>query len=449
MSQLAFLGGEKSINPEKLSANLKWPIVTREDEQAILDVLHTNAMSGTGITEKLEEDFCRWLGVKYALGHNNGTNALLAAMWAAGLGRGDEMICPSFTYWASVIQVMNLGATPVFADIDAETLCISPADIERRITPRTKAVMVVHYLAHPADMDAIMAVAKKHNLKVIEDVSHAQGGIYKGKRLGTIGDVAAMSLMSGKSLACGEAGMLVTNDKGIYDRAIAWGHYERFDDRVTTEYLLDYKGLPLGGFKNRMHQMSAAMCRVQLKYYDERCAVIRKSVDTFWDCLRDYRHILRPVRVDDSIGNMAGWYIPCAHYNPEAVEGLSVGTFLKAIRAEGDNASFPGGNAPLHTQNLLRTCDIYGDGKPRRIAFSDWDVRQGDASLPVTGTIQGRIMCVPWFKRFDKALIEETAAGFIKVMDNYKDLLEMDKGAEVTKGSLHFFAHSKEKDKTG
>ena len=441
MSELAILGGEKSIDSEKMRANLQWPIITREDEDAVLGVLRSRAMSGTGITEKLEEDFRQWLGAKYALGHNNGTNALLAVMWAAGLGRGDEMICPSLTYWASVTQVMNLGATPVFADIDEETLCISPADIERRITPRTKAIMVVHYLAHPADMDAIMAIAQKHNIKVIEDVSHAQGGIYRGKRLGTIGDVGAMSLMTGKSLACGEAGMLVTNDKEIYDRAVAWGHYERFDDRVTTDYLLDYKGLPLGGFKNRMHQMSAAMCRVQLKYYDERCAVIRQSVDYFWDCLRDYRYILRPVRIDDGIGDMAGWYLPCGHYSPEAAGGLSAATFSKALRAEGCLGATPGINAPLHKHNLLKTCDIYNDGRPSRVAFSDWDVREGDTSLPMTAKALGRILIVPWFKRFDRAIIEETAAGYKKVMDHCGDLLEMDKGAEAVKGALHFFAH--------
>ena len=197
MSELAILGG-KCIMPQDypIPDNLfRWPIITKEDEEAVLDVVRRNAFSGFDVTEKFEEEVCQWLGVKHAVGFTNGTMSLEAAMYAVGLGAGDEMICPTKTYWASALSAGRLGASVVFANIHPDNLTLDPRDLERCLSPKTKAIMVVHYLAYPADMDAIMAFAKKHNLKVLEDCSHAQGGYYKGKRLGTIGDVAAMSMM--------------------------------------------------------------------------------------------------------------------------------------------------------------------------------------------------------------------------------------------------------------
>ncbi len=275
-----------------------WPIITREEEEAVLEVLRRGAMSGTDVTMKFEEEFARWQGSRFALGFSSGTAAIHAAMYGCGVGVGDEVICPSLTYWASALPAFSLGATVVFAEVDPETLCIDPGDIEHRITDHTKAILVVHYLSHPADMDPIMEIARKHDLKVIEDVSHAQGGLYKGRKLGSIGHVGAMSLMSGKSLVAGEAGMLVTDDEEIYERAIAFGHYERFGPDMKTPYLRKIWGLPLGGYKYRMHQLSSAVGRVQLRYYDERCREIRKAMNYFWDLLEavSYTHLTLPTK---------------------------------------------------------------------------------------------------------------------------------------------------------
>ena len=224
---LAAVGGEKLFEHGKMPDELfHWPIITEEDEQACLDVIRKNRFSGTDITIQFQEEFAAWQGRKHALAFTNGTMALSAAMFAAGLGMGDEIICPTKTYWGTVSQAINFGASAVFCNIN-ERLSMDPGDIERFISPRTKAIMVVHYFGYPCDMDAIMAIAKKHGLKVIEDVSHAQGGLYKGKRLGTFGDAAAMSMMSWKSFAAGELGMLTTDDRRIFERAMAFGHYER------------------------------------------------------------------------------------------------------------------------------------------------------------------------------------------------------------------------------
>ena len=170
MNKLALLGGEPVLkNPEERMFH--WPIVNDAMRTAQAEVLESGNMSGTDISKKFEAEFAAWQGTKYALSHDNGTNALTAAFWAVGIGPGDEVICTSVTYWASCCGVLQLGGKVVLCDIDPVSLQMDPASFEARITPRTKAVIVVHYMAHPAPMDEIMSIARKHGLKVIEDVS--------------------------------------------------------------------------------------------------------------------------------------------------------------------------------------------------------------------------------------------------------------------------------------
>jgi dTDP-4-amino-4,6-dideoxygalactose transaminase len=288
-------------------------------------------------------------------------------------------------------------------------------------------------------MDSIMKIARKHKIKVIEDVSHAQGGMYKGSMLGTIGDVGAMSLMSGKSFAVGEAGMLVTDDQEIYDRAVALGHYERFKDDVATEYLKPCAGLPMGGYKNRMHQLSSAVGRVQLKYYDQRAAEIRKAMNYFWDLLEGVPGV-KAHRVDEKTGsNMAGWYAARGIYKPEELNGLSVTRFTEAIRAEGVDVCTPGCNAALHTHALFNICDVYGHGKPTRIANSDTDIREFDKTLPVSERIGSLIYAIPWFKKYRPAVIEEYAEAFRKVSEDHEALIKDDPGNPSSIGGWNFF----------
>ncbi|MDR1061500.1 MAG: DegT/DnrJ/EryC1/StrS family aminotransferase [Clostridiales bacterium] len=438
--KLALLGGRPAVSAgrDRLDELFRWPIYAQEEEDAVLGVLREGGMSGTGVTKAFEKEYAAWQGSAYALGFCNGTAALQAAMFACGLGVGDEMICPSVTYWASAAQVYSLGATVAFADIDPATLCISPASIEKRISPRTKAIMVVHYLAHPADMEPIMAIAKKHGLKVIEDVSHAQGGLYKGRRLGTFGDVSAASLMSSKSLPCGEGGVLTTDGLECFERAIAFAHYERFDADIRTESLRPYIELPMGGVKGRMHQMSSAVARVQLKYYDARCAEIRKAMNYFWDLLEGVPGI-QPHRVDEATGsNMAGWYAARGIYRAEELGGLSVTRFCQAVAAEGAPCG-PGCNSALHTHPLFTTADIYGHGKPTRIANAARDVRELDGDLAESVRAGSRTYSIPWLKQFRPDLIEQHAEAFRKVSANYGELLADDPGDPKTIGHWHFY----------
>jgi len=426
--KLAILGGPKA-NELESEEIFRWPITTAEDEQAVLEVIRAGSMSAWDISRKFEEEWGEYLGRKFNLSYCNGTMALMTAMFAVGVGRGDEVIVPSITYWASGLQTHLLGATPVFADIDPVTLCIDPRDIERRITPRTRAIVAVHYCGHPAEMDAILEIARKHKLKVIEDCSHAHGGLYKGEMIGTLGDVAGFSMMASKSFAIGEAGMLSTNSREIYERAIAFSHYERTKTDLT---LPDLKrvvaadgfvtGLPLGAVKGRINQTCSAMGRVQLKYYPQRMQEIQKAMNRFWDLLEGVPGLRahRPQRYSGS--TMGGWYNPIGHYVAAELGGLPVRKFIDAVQAEGGHCG-RGGSFPLHLHPVLNEADIFHDGKPTRIAFTDRDVRQKPGSLPVSEHLAESVLGMPWFKHDWPEEIERYAAAYRKVANSFEQLL--------------------------
>ncbi len=423
---LAILGGPAAIQADQPDL-FHWPIVTPADEQAVLAVLRAGSMSGSDVSRAFEGDYAAYQGVRHALTFENGTTALLAAMWAVGIGRGDELICPSMTYWASALQVFSLGGTVVFADVEPDSLCIDPDDIEHRIGPRTRAIMAVHYCGHPADMDRILPIARRHGLAVIEDVSHAHGGLYKGRMVGTFGDVSAMSLMSGKSLPGGEGGILCTNERSLLERAIAFSNYQRSPGEVMLADLKPLAGLPLGGIKGRMNQLSSALVREQLKRYPARIVQIQSAMNRFWDLLEGVPGLGAHRPAAGSGSTMGGWYNPLGHYRPEDLGGLSADRFVEALHAEG--ARFHRGcNMPLHLHPVFNEADIYRDGRPTRIAFAERDVRQGPGSLAVTEALPERTIGVPWFKHDRAGPIEGYAAAFAKVARHAEDLL----GTRVT-----------------
>ncbi|MBR2441651.1 MAG: DegT/DnrJ/EryC1/StrS family aminotransferase [Clostridia bacterium] len=420
MEKLALLGGVPVFSEKAPEELFRWPIITKEDEDAALDVIRNNKFSATDITTKFQEEFAAYQGTKYALAFTNGTMSLTAAMFAIGLGKGDEIICTTKTYWATIVPAVAFGAKPVFCNID-DMMSMDLEDMERCITPRTKAIMVVHYFGYPCDMDKIMAIADKYNLYVIEDVSHAQGGLYKGKKLGSFGHVSAMSMMSGKAFAAGEMGMLVTNERRFYERAIAFGHYERNNANFIkeSEDLKPYMHIALGGQKGRVNQVCAAIGRVQLKYFDERCAEIRRAMNYFWDLL-DGLPGIRGVRVDESTGShMGGFYCPHGVYFPEELGGLSLHRFCEAVTAEtgGVFISWEGANFCLHTHNYFKSFDYFHEGENVGAAFDAERLKPSEKKY---------CFSVPWFKRLDKAWIEKYAAAFRKVVENHTQLLSGD-----------------------
>lgn len=439
-SRLALFGGRpaiESVRPDLFA----WPVYSPAMEKAVLEVMRSGNISGLDITRKFEEEFAAWIGTDLALAHNNGTAAIHCALYGLGIGVGDEVICPAVTYWASAVPVYSLGGRVVFADIDPDTLCIDPKDIERRITARTKAIMVVHYSGMPADMDAILAIARRHGIAVIEDASHSHGALYKGKMTGSFGEVAAFSLMSAKAFPIGEGGMLVTNDRRIYERAILFAHYARHSEALTIPELAAGAGIPWGGYKYRINQLASAIGREQLKEFPARMREIDEAMNYFWDLLEGVPgiHAHRPQKGSGS--TKGGWYFPLGLYRGAELGGLSVTRFTEAVRAEGFTDCIPGCNTALHLHPLFTTIDIYGAGRPTQLAnLASGEAGQGipglqaPPSLPVSEAIQRNVFRVPWFKKLDRESIEQHANAFRKVAAHYEELLEDDPGDGALSG---------------
>lgn len=196
---------------------------TSNEEKYLIDVIRSGTISSQGkYVTAFEKSFSQYLGSDYGVAVSNGTVALEAAYYAIGLEENDEIIMPSFTIISCAIGAIRLGAIPVFVDVDDQTWCIDPDKIEKEISPKTKAILVVHMYGHACDMDRILEIAHKHNLFVIEDASQVHGGEYKGRKCGSIGDVSTFSFYANKIISTGEGGMIVTSNQEFADRAMSY-----------------------------------------------------------------------------------------------------------------------------------------------------------------------------------------------------------------------------------
>ena len=251
-----------------------WPQFTDTERAAVLRVLDSGVLSGANAPEikSLEKEFADFLGIRHCLSTNSGTSALHIAVAAAGIEPGDEVITSAFTFLASALAVLHHNVIPVFADINPVTFNIDPAEIERRITPRTRAIMPVHVHGLPADMDEILSIARRHKLIVIEDAAQAHGATYKGKRAGTIGDMGAFSVQSSKNLSAGEGGLFVTDNDLFHRRANCVRQFgeEAADTSLAgvdpgrpLDDLRDYNAVTMG-WMYRMPSLTAAIARCQL-----------------------------------------------------------------------------------------------------------------------------------------------------------------------------------------
>lgn len=237
------------------------PYLAGNEKKYVLDCLDSNWISSRGqYIERFEKAYAEFCGVKHALTCTNGTVALHLALLALGIGPGDEVIVPTLTFVATSNSVMYVGAKPVMIDAEEQTWNMDPAQIEAKITPRTKAIIVVHLYGHPVDMDAIMAIARRHNLYVIEDAAEAVGATYKGKVVGSIGDVGTFSLFGNKVISTGEGGLITTNDAKL----------------AATVHLLKEQGMdpkrrywhPVVGYNYRMTNIAAAIGLAQVEMID-------------------------------------------------------------------------------------------------------------------------------------------------------------------------------------
>ncbi len=238
------------------------PLITRESKELVSKALSEGWISSAGpYVEHFEAQFAKYLGVKHAISVNTGTAALHIALLAAGIGVGDEVIVPAFTMAATWMAVMYTGAQPIFVDVDPIIFTLNPRLVESAITKRTKALMPVHIYGHPCDMDPIIAIAKQHQLLVIEDSAEAHGATYKGKLVGSIGHINAFSFYANKIITTGEGGMVTTDDDQLAARARSLKDLAHSQDKRFIHNHL--------GYNYRMTSMQAALGSGQLKHIEE------------------------------------------------------------------------------------------------------------------------------------------------------------------------------------
>jgi dTDP-4-amino-4,6-dideoxygalactose transaminase len=401
----ALLGGEPAITLPQDDA-LRWPRIDADDEQAVLDVLRSGELGLHPETEALEADVREWLGVPHALAHNNGTAAIFAGLHALGIGPGDEVIVPSATWWSTVVPVLWLGAVPVFAECEPQQLGLDPDDVARRITERTRALVVVHLFGMPSRMDALLDVARRHGLRVFEDASHAHGARHRGRPIGTLGDAAAFSLQGSKLVPTAEGGVLVTSDADVHERALRIGHGLRLLHEPSPRRRFAATGF---GFKFRMSPLSAALARGQLRKLPGRNAQRTAA------CVRLSRQLaalgLDPFLPPDGVERVYFEFLVRA---APAQTGLSLPQLVRALEAEGARVSAPRypllHQQPLFTEGRWKELARLPDGHAgaSRVYAPD--------DLPWTTSGNGELLRLPTFQRAGVELLDQYATAFEKVL---------------------------------
>ncbi len=388
LGELAILGGPKAVGQGADEA-ARWPLITERHIERVVSLLRSGRISIPygGVIEEFERRWASYVGTKYALAQNNGTSTLHAAYFAVGVGPGDEVIAPSYTWSASVTPAYALGANVVFAEIDPCTLTLDPQDLEARITSRTKAICVVHLWGNVADMDTITAIARRHGIRVIEDCSHAHGATYKGRRVGSIGDVGCFSMQGSKPLFGGEAGVITTSDDELFDRIVVLGHQGRVAKTARAPEMQVFEtGL---GFKYRPHPLAIALALEQLDHLDELNAIRGRHVAL----LDSYLAGLPGVETVQTVpGAQRGGYYEYRFMYRHDELGVDRQLVEAALRAEGVDIGpcrYPLlHQAPLFTQPNPIWSFGRGGSAPNRAV-----------RLPVTERVWPRIFRLPSFSR--------------------------------------------------
>ena len=292
MSKLAIMGGTPVV-PEGM--HRPWPDIRPEDRKAVAAVLERRTLFGPTAPEitRLEREWAAYLGRSYCIATNSGTAALHCGLAAVGVRSGDEVIVPAFTFVATALAVVHQGARPVFCDIDPDTFNIDPTLIEERLSERTAAIMPVHLHGLPADMDEILAIARRRGLAVVEDAAQAHGATYRDRKVGTLTECAGFSLNATKTLSGGEGGLFVTDDEEGWRVARRLSNFGEDVPPTRADAFRPY--LTHGvGWMYRSHELPAALARSQLRRLDEYVARARRNAQILTEGLRELPGVIPP-----------------------------------------------------------------------------------------------------------------------------------------------------------
>lgn len=342
MAKLAICGGEKTVTLPSI-----WPVIDQRDETALLEVLRSGKWfryNGTK-NEEFEKKFAGYCGTKYALAVTNGTAAIEIPLAVSGIEPGDEVIVPSYTFFSTASAVAFVGATPVFCDIDPDSFNMDLDHFETLINERTRAVIPVHFAGYPVDMDRLNALAKRHDLIVIEDCAHAHGAEYKGKKLGSLSDASTFSFQASKNLNSGEGGLILTNHDELYQKMFTRHTCGRKIGRPWYEHHAIGSNLRLSEFQAALLLTQFERLEDQLEQRNRNAAIMEAALDA--------TNVLTRVQHPQPFATRRTYHLFMFRYNP-GIEGVSRDLFLRALEAEGVSA-FGGYPAPLYMQPAFET----------------------------------------------------------------------------------------------
>ncbi|MCZ6632818.1 MAG: DegT/DnrJ/EryC1/StrS family aminotransferase [bacterium] len=369
MDKLALSGGE----PVRETPWPEWPFYqTDEEARAVVDALrsdHLCSAHGGGAIAQFEADFAEWCGAVGAVTVNSGSSSLQVALAAVGVGPGDEVIVPCYTYYSSATSVLVQGAIPVFADIDRETANLDPVSFESLITDRTKAVMPVHANGIPVDMDAVMAIADAHGIQVVEDCSHAHGAVYKGQMVGTLGQAGAFSIQHKKILSVGEGGVVVSRDPEVVARA------RRFVNLGGGSSTGDL------GPNLRMGELHGALALVRMQWVDEQNDQRRENARMLAQAVAELPGLQTvPEALPDGVNPT--YYNFILDYKREEI-GVDRERFVEAVQAEGVPLRV-NGYRPLNTMPVFANQEAWPYKLSENQPILEGRTLYGEGVCPVT-----------------------------------------------------------------
>ncbi|WP_158674695.1 DegT/DnrJ/EryC1/StrS family aminotransferase [Streptomyces hoynatensis] len=416
---LAILGGPPTIDRPGVIGNTV--AFTPEDRDAAIRFMYSRSgrlsfYGREGLLGRYEDELAAYHGVRHAVLTNSGTSALYSAYFGLGLEPGDEVIAPTYTYLATVTPLVGLGVVPVLADADPETGNLDPDDVRRRITDATRAIVVTHQWGHPVEMDEIMQLATDRGLRVLEDTSLAVGATYRGRRVGSIGHVAAFSLGSSKLLSGGQGGALVTDDDEIMERANLVGHFARRSrEQVRSETYLPFVDTGYG-HNFRMHALAVAISYRRFRRIDE---LIGRRARCYQALTRQLEgsSLLRPPLTRPHV-TRGSWLGYTADYDAAAA-GVDIDTFAKALQAEGLLVLPRSYHPLLHRTALFNRRD---DGYRRKGPFTPGKRVYAEGDFPAAEAHVDRQLAFPHFLDEEEWIIEAYGAAVRKVENEIEAL---------------------------
>ena len=386
-----------------------WPLIDAQAEAAVVRQLHDSVSiyNRSGVFERFETDFAAYHDRVHALLVNSGTSALFSAMEGLGLGPNDEVICPTYTFFATISPIVHTGAKVVFCDAGADGN-LDPSKLAELITPRTRAIFVTHMWGVPCDMPAIMDIARNHSLAVVEDCSHAHGAEITGRPVGSFGDIGAWSLQGQKIVTGGEGGILVTDNKEVYFRALAHGHYnKRCKSEIPADQPLAAFSTSGLGLKLRAHPLAIALAEDQFARLPQWLERKRAHAAYISEQLADIPFLRLPVFTD----RQPSWYAYVMNYDAALANSVSLKAFVRALHAEGlIEADIPTSTGPIHDLPLFtRTPEVL----PRLYTEP---ARRGGGDFPGAEAFYRTAFKIPvWVRDEDKPVVEGYVSGIRKV----------------------------------